>query len=92
MSTLTLEGKVTMLLPEQTGEGKNGPWKRKDFTIETPGEYSKQIYITAYDTLKNSIVNNLKIGESVKVDIGIQSREFNDKWYTSINAIKIERA
>jgi hypothetical protein len=91
MSTLTIEGKVIKLLPEQSGENSKGGWKRNDIIIETPGEYSKQVHITVYDTIKTSLKNELEIGDSIKVDFSIQSREYKDKWYTSATAHKIER-
>ena len=36
-------GKIVKVLPLQTGEGKNGQWKKQEFVIETEGKYPKKI-------------------------------------------------
>ncbi|MBW6479203.1 MAG: DUF3127 domain-containing protein [Bacteroidales bacterium] len=32
---MNISGKITRILPEVKGEGRNGPWKRQDFILET---------------------------------------------------------
>ena len=43
---LKVSGKILSILPTQTGQGKNGDWKKQDVIIETDGDYDghKAIY------------------------------------------------
>jgi len=35
---MEIQGKIIQVLPEQTGQGKNGPWKKNRFVVETQGQ------------------------------------------------------
>jgi hypothetical protein len=86
---LQIEGKVAKILEEQSGESKNGPWRKRDFILETSGQYPKQVCITQWgDNIDQSEV---KEGEQVTASIDIQSREYNGKWYTDVKAWKIDK-
>lgn len=39
---MQINGKITNLLRLQTGQGKNGEWKKQEFIIETSGQYRKR--------------------------------------------------
>ncbi len=85
---MEVTGKVVRKLAILTGTSANGEWKKQTFVIETDGQYPKKI---AIDAMGKSIEysDKLKEGQQVKVSIDISSREYNDKWYTNINAWKI---
>lgn len=87
--SLEITGKVLQLLPEQTGQGKNGTWVRRDFVIETTEQYPKKICFSGWGD-KAAQVNGLQEGQTVKVSFNPESREFNSKWYTDLRAWKIE--
>jgi hypothetical protein len=82
--------KLTQLLPIQTGTGKNGEWKKQDIIVETDGQYPKKVCISVWGDKIN--VGQLQIGNVLKIDFDIESREYNNKWYTDIKAWKIEVA
>ncbi len=42
---MQLIGKVVEILPIQSGQGKNGSWKKQDIIIETHNKYPKKICI-----------------------------------------------
>lgn len=86
---LQITGKVIEILEEKSGKGKNGPWKKRDFILETAGEYPRKVCITQWgDQIdKNPIVKD----ETVTAFIDIQSREYNGNWYTDVKAWKIEK-
>jgi hypothetical protein len=88
--SIVLNGRLLELLPKQSGTGKNGPWVKQDFVIETPGEYPRKICITAWGD-KADEVAGLSEGEELKISVNIESREFNDRWYTDVKAWRIER-
>jgi len=87
--SLEVSGKVVKLLPLQTGESARGPWKKQDMIIETNEQYPKKIAITCWAE-KVDVIQNLKEGSNVQVAINIESREFNERWYTDVKAWKID--
>ena len=87
---MQIAAKLTQLLPIQTGNGKNGEWKKQDIIVETGGQYPKKICVSIWGDKINE--SGLKIGNELKIDFDIESREFNGKWYTDIRAWKIELA
>lgn len=85
---MQLIAKLTELLPIQTGTGTNGEWKKQDIIVETDGAYPKKICISLWGDRINS--SQLLIGNNLKIDFDIESREYNSKWYTDIKALKIQ--
>ena len=45
---LELIGKLVKILPEQTGQGKNGTWTKQQFVIETIDQFPKQVCLMAW--------------------------------------------
>ena len=80
--------KLTQLLPIQTGTGKNGEWKKQDIIVETEGQYPKKVCISIWGDKIND--GQLQIGNLLKIDFDIESREHNSKWYTDLKAWKID--
>ncbi len=88
---LEITGKLVKILAEQTGTGKNGAWVKQDFIIETTEQFPKKLCISAWGD-KSDVLKTLKEGEDVKVAFNIESREYNERWYTDVKAWKIETA
>lgn len=87
---MQLTAKLIQLLPLQTGTGKNGQWKKQEFIVETEGTYPKKVCISIWgDKIDES---QLRIGNDLKIDFDIESREYNGRWYTDVKAWKIETA
>lgn len=86
---LTLSGKVIEVLEEQSGEGRNGTWRKQDFILETPGDYPKKVCITQWGD--NIDRNNVSKGDELTAHIDIQSREYKGNWYTDVKAWKVEK-
>ncbi len=84
---MQINGKLTALLPVQTGQGKNGEWKKQEFIIETSGQYPKKACVTAWGKTVDYVPS---IGTEVNVSFDIESREYNGKYYTEVKAFKIE--
>jgi hypothetical protein len=86
---LKITGTVKQILPEQSGESRNGPWRKQDFILETPGDYPKQVCITQWgDNIESFGVQE---GETLTVHIDIQSREYKGRWYTDVKGWRVER-
>lgn len=86
---MTISGKVIEILKTESGESKNGSWQKGGFVIETESQYPKKIAISTWGNVVN-YSSKLKKGEKVTVHIDIESREYNDRWYTDVKAWKIE--
>lgn len=81
---MELEGKIILDLPLQSGTSKAGnPWKKKEWVLETFGNYPKKVKIQAF----GDRVDNLRIetGKDYRLGIDIESREFNGRWYTDVS-------
>lgn len=87
---MEIKGKVVKVLPELTGEGKNGPWIKRSFIIETESQYPKKVQISSFGDKLN--VGLIKEGNDLNVSFELESREFNERWYTDVRAWKIELA
>ena len=85
---MQLTAKLSQLLPVQTGEGRNGPWKKQDIIVETDGQYPKKICISIWGDKINPDI--LTEGRDLDISFDIESREFNGKWYTNLKDWKIE--
>lgn len=87
--SLEISGKIIQILPEQSGTGKNGPWIKQDFVIETQEQYPRKICFSAWGD-KASQVKSLAMGTMVNVSFNAESREFNGKWYTDLRMWKMD--
>lgn len=81
---MNISGKIISILPEVKGEGRNGPWSRQDFILETADQYPKKVCISVWNGKID--VNKLQPGEQVDIDISVESREYNGRWYTDVKA------
>lgn len=89
---MELSGKVISLLPEVSGQGKNGTWRKQEFVLEiqTQSQFPRKVCITMWGDKIDQF--NLKIGDDVTASIDIESREYNQRWYTEVKAWKVEKA
>ncbi len=88
--SLDITGKLVSKLPQQSGQGKNGTWTKQDFIIETQEQFPKKVCIAVWGD-KAKELDAISIGETMKISINVESREFNGKWYTDVKAWKIEK-
>lgn len=85
------KGKILQILPEQKGTSTRGDWKKQDFVIETSDDqFPKKICFTLFND-KTSSLESIKPDMEVEVTFSIESREYNEKWYSNVNAFRIER-
>lgn len=87
---MEVTGKVIKVMPMQSGMGKNGEWRKQEFVIETPGTYPKKIALTVWNE-RTADLQALALGQEVKAYVDIESREYNERWYTDVKAWKIEK-
>ena len=85
---MQITAKLIQLQPLQTGESKNGTWSKQDIILETDGQYPKKICVSIWGDKIND--DQLKIGNVLTIFYELESREYNNKWYTDVKAWKIE--
>ena len=85
---MEIKGKLMQILPAQTGQGRNGEWKKQDFIIEVEGTYPRKACFTAWGDKVN--IGSLVEGTMLNVFFDIESREYQGKWFTNLTAWKAE--
>lgn len=83
-------GKLTLILPEQRGESARGAWLRGGFVIETEEQFSRKIAFSIWGEDKYAALKAITIGTTIKVIFNIESREYNERWYTDCRCTQIE--
>ncbi|PKP42879.1 MAG: hypothetical protein CVT93_02880 [Bacteroidetes bacterium HGW-Bacteroidetes-10] len=88
---MELIGKIINKLPVQSGVSARGNWSKQEFILETQDSFPKKICMNVWGVDKVDELGRFNIGENLKVSVNIESREFNNRWYTDVRAWKIER-
>jgi hypothetical protein len=86
---MEISGVVINLLPLQSGQGKNGTWKKQEFILETPGQYPKKVCMNLWGDKVDEI--KIAVGDKITASINIESREYNGRWYTDVRAWKVQK-
>ena len=87
---MELKGKVIQLLPQQSGMGKKGPWKKQEFIVETQSQYPKKVCLSIWGDKIDQF--GISVGDQVNVAVDLESREYNGRWYTEARAWKVEKS
>ena len=87
---MEIKGKLVKILPAQTGQGRNGEWKRQEFIIELDGSFPRKACISTWGDKVN--IETFMEGSVLNISFDVESREFNGKWYTNLTAWKVETA
>lgn len=83
---MEVKGKVVKILGITTGKGASA-WRKQDFILETEGTYPKKVAMAVWGDKIEQF--NLKEGQRITADIEIESREYNNKWYTDVKVFKL---
>ncbi len=83
-------GKLIQVLPEQRGEGARGAWVRGGFVIETEEQFPRKIAFSLWGEDKVMAIKNIALNTSIKVVFTIESREYNERWYTDCRCNNVE--
>ena len=86
---MDFEGKVLEILPPVTGQSARGTWERQTVIFEQANkQYGKEIAVTFMN--KGQDVSALRVGESYTVSFDIESRKYNERWYTDVRAWRVQ--
>lgn len=84
---MEITGKV-IVIGQTESVGQNGFTKRL-LVVETMEQYPQKLPIDFVKD-KTSLLDNLFIGQEVKVQINLRGSESNGRWYLSAKGFKIE--
>jgi hypothetical protein len=89
---LEIEGKVLLILPEQSGTSAAGKtWVKQELVIETEDQYPKKVCVTGMGEKIVPVIKSLTVGQKVTVHINVESKEYQDRWFSNINVWRIDK-
>jgi hypothetical protein len=88
---LDITGKIIQIMNPTSGTSKAGKeWTKQEFVIETQdSQYPRKVMISVMGD-KVQELKRFSTGQEIKASINIESREFNNRWYTDVKAWRIE--
>ena len=91
--SLEVVGKLTKLLPIETGEkkDKSGTWKKQLFLLQTEEEYNNLYCFEVFGDDKVDKLSKFKEGEDIKVGFNVSTNEWKGRYFTSLSAWWIEK-
>lgn len=87
---MEITGKVIKLNEPLTGTSARGEWKKQEIIIETDDQYPKQVCLLNWNDKVD--VSSLTPGQKIVAGINIESREFNERWFTDVKIWKLNVA
>lgn len=88
--SLTIQGKIITKMPSTSGTSKTGStWLKQDFVIETFDKFPRKVMMSVMGDKVQELAK-CGIGTPITAHLNIESREYNERWYTDIRAWKIE--
>ena len=84
-----IEGKLHRLFPT---EQKSGSFQAREFVIEVPdGNYPQMVKFQAVQE-RCAQLDGFREGERIKVHFDLRGREWQGKYFTNLNAWRVEKA
>ncbi len=87
---MEISGKIIVALPEMSGVSKTGnSWKKREYVLETHDTYPKKVHFDFFGERADQYP--LQVGDEITLSFDIESREYQNRWYTSIRGWKAEK-
>ncbi|MFI3314106.1 MAG: DUF3127 domain-containing protein [Rikenellaceae bacterium] len=88
---MEIEGKVFAILPPVSGTTARGNWIRQEIVVEfKSGDFDRKLSLSFWGD-KTQQLASLQVGELVRANFDLDSREYNGRWFTTAQAWKLER-
>ena len=88
---LEITGKLLQKLHVQSGQSAKGAWSKQEFILETQENFPKKVCMSVWGTDKVAELGSFSDGETITVSFNLESRSYNERWYTDVRAWRIER-
>ena len=88
---MEIKGKIRTAFPMQEGNNSQtgSTWKKQEFVMETLESYPKKIHFSIWgDRIETS---NISKDDLIEAKVNIESREYNERWDTSIRAWSVKK-
>ncbi len=86
---MEFEGTLFKMLPPTQGTSARGEWQRQDAVFEiADGAFARKVCVTFFN--RPDDVAKLKEGGVYTVSVNIESREYNERWYTDVRAWRLQ--
>ena len=89
---MEFSGKIIAILQPKSGVAKatGNEWKAQEFVIENSDQYPKKMCFEVFgvDKIEQFAI---QMGEELNVSFDIDARQWQDRWFNSIRAWKVER-
>jgi single-strand DNA-binding protein len=72
-------------------ENKSGSFQTREFVVRVDGQYPQYVKLQLVQDRCN-IIDNFQENSRVKVSFDLRGREWQDKFFTTLNAWRIEQA
>lgn len=90
---MKITGEITKILDVQSGTTDRGDWKKINFLVDTKEEYNNLYYFTLFGAEKvDNFQQYNKVGDKVDVSFNVQTREWEGKYFTDLQAWKVFKA
>jgi len=92
----TIKGTIKVILDVQSGTAKatGNEWKKQNFVVSNNDGYEGREQIFCFEVFGAEKVENLtkynNVGSEVEVSFNIKTNEYQGKYYTSLQAWKIQ--
>lgn len=89
---MEFSGKIIAILQPKSGVAKatGNEWKAQEYVIENHDQYPKKICFEVFGVDKIDQFA-IQMGEELNVSFDIDARQWQDRWFNSIRAWKVER-
>ena len=91
---MEVEGKVIKFVRENSGIARSSgkPWRTKEYVLETKPEGNGFTRKIAFELFGDRVDQfPINVGDEIRLSFDIESREYQDRWYTSIRAWRVEQ-
>lgn len=88
---MEISGKIFRVMPIVSGQSAKGTWQKQEIVIEVEsGKFPKKVCVTVWGDLASD--SKYQEGDDLSVEVDIESREYNGRWYTDIKAWRVNSA
>lgn len=89
---MEFSGKIIAILQLKSGVSKatGNEWKAQEYVIESHDQYPKKMCFEVFGADKIDQFA-IQMGEELNVSFDIDARQWQDRWFNSVRAWKVER-
>ncbi|WP_328984835.1 DUF3127 domain-containing protein [Thiorhodovibrio winogradskyi] len=84
---MEISGTIIQVIPEKSGTSARGPWRKQEYVLETQAEFPKKICFMLWGDKIDEFA--IRQGQQLRVEVDLESREYNGRWYTDVKAWRV---